>query len=235
MQRKAFTMIELIVVIIIIGILAVTALPKFMNTKNLAKINSEMMSMSSLDSPIMAEMEVQSKRFGNTKVNWHNYAEMSNDEDAARAGHYKNINDDELVLSKVAKRNRSFKIVGFKAIDASGNDGYTDGLFCDAILLKIEASKADSGAKYPLDVAGQDVLGEPDKNDFWVFNSSTTDITIESINPTKAPINTTVVESGEIKLIDVNGTSAISSIADIGVKGLTNSVATVYPFVSVTP
>ena len=235
MQRKAFTMIELIVVIIIIGILAVTALPKFINTKNLAKINSEMMSMSSLDSPIMAEVEVQSKRFGDTKVNWHSYDNMADTVVNTRPADYKAINDEDLVLSKIAKRNRGFKIVGFKAIDSKGNDSYTDGLFCDAILLKVEATKSDTGAKYPLDVEGQDVLGEPDKNDFWVFNTSPADITIEAINQANTPINTTIVESGEIKLIDVNGTSAIANIADIGLKGLTDNTTTLHPFIAVAP
>ena len=234
MQRKAFTMIELIVVIIIIGILAVTALPKFMNTKNLAKINSEMMSMGSLDSPMMAEIEVQSKRFGDTKVNWHNYADMNDTASTARAAHYKAINDADLVLSKVAKRNRGFKIVGFSGITSKGKIGYEDGLFCDAILLKVEATKSDTGAKFPLDVAGQDVLGEPDKNDFWVFNSSPVDIAIISPDG-DVPLNPSIVEAGEMKLIDVNGTSAIASVRNIGLKVMTSTSARTDSFLPVNP
>ncbi len=230
MKRNAFTMIELIVVIIIIGILATMALPKFDHVKDLSKVNSELSSMGSLDSTIMAEIEVQSKRFGDTKVNWHNYADMNDTTAGNRATHYKTINDREIVLSKIAKRNKAFKIVGYKVIDKKGNSSYNDGLFCDALVLKVEATKSDTGAKYPVDMAGSDVAGEPDKNDFWVFNASPVDINIASRNSARAPINPAVVPAGELKLIDVNGTLPISNISYIGLSGLTNSPSSTYYF-----
>lgn len=229
MKRNAFTMIELIVVIVIIGILATMALPKFGDVKNLAKVNSEVAALNSLDSVIMAQIEMQDKRYGDIKVNWHNYPEMNDTVGANRAGHYKSINDEHKVLSKIAKRNKTFKIIGWKAIDCNGNSSYNDGLFCDAIAFKAEATKAATGATYPEDAPGQDIEGEPDKNDFWVFNPSPVDLTISTRN-TRSPINTVIVHSGELVLVDVNGTRPVSYVTDIGIQGLTNNPTYTYYF-----
>ncbi len=229
MKRNAFTMIELIVVIVIIGILATMALPKFSDVKNLAKVNSEVAALNSLDSVILAQIETQDKRYGDIKVNWHDYADMNDTDSTNRAGHYKTINDTQKVLSKIAKRNKTFKIVGWKEIDCNGNSSYNDGLFCDAIVFKAEATKTATGASYPEDAPGQDIAGEPDKNDFWVFNPSAADLTIVSRN-TRSPVNTTVVRAGELVLVDVNGTSPVSYVTDIGVRGLTNNPTYIYYF-----
>jgi prepilin-type N-terminal cleavage/methylation domain-containing protein len=229
MKRNGFTMIELIVVIVIIGILSAAAIPQFTNVKDMAKVNSEVSSINSLDSVIMAEIESRSKSYGDTKINWHNYADMNDTVAGNRAGHYKSINEDNLVLSKIAKRNRALEIVGWKGIDHRGYSSYYDGLFYDAIVLKIEATKAATGAKYVMDAPGQDIAGEPDRNDFWVFNPSSVDLNIQTRNA-RSPINPTVVASGEIKLIDVNGTSPVYAITDIGITGLVNNPAYVYYF-----
>lgn len=213
--------------IVIIGILSAAAIPQFSNVKDMAKINSEVSSINSLDSVIMAEIESRSKSYGDTKINWHNYVDMNDTVGGNRAAHYKSINEENLVLSKIAKRNRGLEIVAWKSINQQGSSSYNDGLFYDAIVFKVEATKASTGAKYPTDAPGSDVTGDPDRNDFWVFNPSSVDINIVTRNA-RSPINPTVVVSGEIKLIDVNGTSQIVDVRDIGLTGLNNT--TLYYF-----
>ncbi|OQX74792.1 MAG: hypothetical protein B6D59_01195 [Campylobacteraceae bacterium 4484_4] len=230
MKRNAFTLIELVFVIVVIGILAAAAIPNFVNVKNQAKTNSEMASMKGIDAAILGEIEAHSKDYGDLKINWHNYAEMNDTASATRADHYKAINTAHTVLSRVAKSNRRLKIIGWYPVDCRGRSSYGDGLYCNPLMIEDEATRSDTGALYPTEAPGADIAGQPDKNDFWVFNPTPVDINISTSNNTNAPVNPTVVHSGEIKLIDVNGTHPISSVGYIRINGLANSPATKYAF-----
>lgn len=221
MKRSAFTMVELIFVIVIIGILVAAAIPNFGNSENRAKISSEIGSMNSLDSAMLAASKFHQADFGDLKVNWHNYPEMNDTTTsiAALRTHYKNINKESLVLSKVVKKSESLKIVGYyPVIDCKGRRTWDDALYCDVLLLESTASDSLLGAEYPAQAVNNDTAGKPDKNDFWIFNPTARDINISTTNA-DTPINPVVVKSGELQLVDVNGTDPLIAINRVGLSG----------------
>jgi len=224
MKRNGFTMVELIFVIVIIGILSVAAIPKFGDIKDKAKINSELSSLEGLDAAVVSAREGRYDDYGDSKVNWHNYADMNSSSNSAtaRATEYKKINLSKKVLSKIAKKSEQFKIVGWGPVDSNGNWSWNDGLYDDILMIESTASSSKVGIKYPKDAPGQDISGKPDKNDFWIFNPSNVDIKVVG-NDANTPINPTIVESGSLKLIDVNGTKTISNASSVRFTGLTNS------------
>ncbi|NPA81359.1 MAG: prepilin-type N-terminal cleavage/methylation domain-containing protein [Epsilonproteobacteria bacterium] len=221
MQRRGFTMVELIFVIVIIGILATMAMPKFDDTTNRAKINSELSGMESMAAAIRGAIEFHVEDFGDAKVNWHNYADM-NDSTAnysVRAAHYGNINKSKLVLKKIAKKNDKLRIAGWAPVDSNGNWSFKDGLYFDILMVEGEASNSKTGVPFPKEATNNDIPGKPDRNDFWVFNPSPVDIVV--VGGSNTPINKTVVESGSLVLVDVNGTKAVN-VRNVRFSGLTN-------------
>lgn len=190
----------------------------------ISKINSEYAALSSLDGAIIGAIEFHQEDYDNMGVLWHDEIAGT----ASTAVAYKTINDSKSVLGRVIKKGDSIKVVAFADLDeaSTGTDGLTT---YDLLFLEGAASSASNGVKKKVDVAGK-----PDKNDFWVFNTSTVDINITGV---ANKYETTTVKSGELKLIDSNETVTYAGLAFVASDSsitLGTLTATV-PAASVTP
>ena len=195
MKRSGFTMVELIFVIIVIGILAAIAIPKFGDIRDRAKVNAEYASLSGLDGTITAEMEFRREDSDGADINvtWHN----TDSGDPATT--YDTINDNKKVLSKILKKGEKLKIVAYVDVNVDGNATDSD-IAYDVIFIEGQASNSATGVEKTTDTAGR-----PDRNDVWVFNTSPVSATITTYDGGSTV--TTTVASGEIKLIDITAST----------------------------
>ena len=212
MRRNGFTMVELIFVIVIIGILSVAAIPKFTNVKDQAKISTEVGALGSLDAAIVSE-----KEYYDGDVRWHK-VDIQNGSGKLNARYESNedyntkVNKAKKVLSLILKKTDSYKIVGAASTNGSDIVSYSDTTnpSNDILFIKGPASDAVKGVKIPLDAAGQDIAGKPDKNDLWVFNPNDFDINITSSATYPLHNSPTIVSANSVALLDFNGTSQIA-------------------------
>jgi len=212
MKRSGFTMVELIFVIVIIGILAATALPKFGGVKDKAKINSELSAMSSLEGSIVSAIEFRIDDFNDRNVDWHN-SDLGDKSDTIsnKATRYITVNNEKKVLSKIAKKTDKLKIIGvlgYRYVDGIIVEDADSQYANDILFITGEASNGISGINANPDLTNNDAFGKPDKNDVWVFNPNNFDLNVTSSDLTNTPlgISPTIIPAQSLTLVDVNNT-----------------------------
>ncbi len=151
-MKKAFTLTELIFVIVIIGILAAVAIPKFTGLTSNSKISAELATASTIQSAIE---DVHSEWIiSEGDFTWGN-GKTQNDINST-TGYPKKLGDCGKAFNWILKNSSG---VDAKWECKNNNDG--------TFYYKGPASKKDSGVK-----PSSDVEGKPDCSDYWIYNVS---------------------------------------------------------------
>lgn len=185
-QRSAFTMVELIFVIVIIGILASVGIPKLSGTSDNAKKTAEMATISAVSTAIESvhgEWSINegeftwgiTKQLASTTLNYPN-----------SLGYPINLNTTTKVFGTLIKGDTS----GFTTVGTINMGDYNITIFTGP------ASNSTHGVK----ALASDISGKPDKNDYWVYMPRTP--------TTPCKFKGSEFYPGDILLIDVQGTGA---------------------------
>ncbi len=184
MKKSAFTMVELIFVIVIIGILASIAVPKFSSIKDGAKKSAEIATISAVATALDSANGEWSINEGD--FIWGNHRSSS---ELNSNGYPDTLgSDDKKPFDYVIKDSGKFK------------KQYGDN---NISIFTGPASDPANGVKYDTGAPNSDIPNKPDKNDFWVYAFNANDCNITCTN-----CNQKTVHYGDLILIDVNGTSA---------------------------
>lgn len=185
MKHNAFTMVELIFVIVIIGILAATAIPKFSSIKDGAKKSAEIATISAVATALDSANGEWSINEGNFK--WGN-GESSTALNSL--GYPNNLSKNGDVFGAVIKG----KNTQFKKQNTINASDYNISIFTGP------ASNPQNGVKYDKGAPNSDIANKPDKNDFWIYAFYT--------NPNKTcTYSGKEIDAGDFVLIDNNGTA----------------------------
>ncbi len=155
MRRAAFTLIELIFVILLIGVLGGVAVPKFLGMRDNAKITSELSTASSVQTAIEACHGEWIINEGSFTCGFDIDPSDPTQFDAATGYPIKLGSSDTAPLDKILKNGKNVKWV-------KGADGYYRG------------PASNGGVK----AASPDIAGKPDANDYWEYNSTSGTFTL---------------------------------------------------------
>ena len=208
MKRNAFTMVELISVIVIIGILSSMAIPKFTGVKDQASKSTELATAASIGVALESIHGTWSISDGD--FDWNNDGVADDiDNDLAESGYPLDLsrnNDDLGALLKFSGKS------GFKE-QTLGAFTLSDTAKTIFKIYTAKASDPITGVKYPSSV---DIEGKPDKNDFWLYMTDTNN-TAHECYVKGTNIAEKQIISGDFMLIDVNNKLTIDfSAADLG-------------------
>ncbi len=194
-MRKAFTLMELVAVILIIGILAGIIVPKFRSFSDQAKKSSEIVVASAVASAldrIEGEWSINDGDF-----DW-NHDGIVDDiqKDLSSAGYPYHLDRDGKTFGAVLKRDNGDKFVLQASEKVSSKALYS--------IFTGPASDPINGVKFSNESSNIDIPYKPDKNDFWLYvieaNATNKGCFVKGDH-----IDTKQVVAGDFILIDVKG------------------------------
>ena len=192
MNKSAFTMVELIFVIVIIGVLASVAIPKLSGVTDGAKKSAEIATISAVATAIESANGEWSINEGD--FTWGNH-QSSSTNPLNSQGYPSDLSKDTEPFGAIIKgKNSKFK----KQTELNTAD-------YNATVFTGPASDPANGVKFTSEAGyNNDIPNKPDKNDFWIYASY-----IKSNNGciiTCNQCNKKQIYPGDFVLIDVNGT-----------------------------
>lgn len=174
-MKRAFSLVELIFVLVIIGILAGVAIPKFTHLTSNTKISAELATASTIQSAvndvhsewIMAEGPFS---WGNGETTDCSDSDPSNDGDFNCTTGYPILGDcgNNQPFTHILKNSN---VVDTKWKCKDNNDG--------TYYFKGPASKKDSGVKPQSETDEKHGKGKPDCSDYWEYNISNGTFTLK--------------------------------------------------------
>jgi prepilin-type N-terminal cleavage/methylation domain-containing protein len=208
MKRKAFTMVELISVIVIIGILSSMAIPKFSGIKDQANRSTELATAASISAALEAIHGNWSISDGD--FDWNNDGvDDPIETELAESGYPIDLKRNGDAIGALIK---SSSKSGFKKW-ILGTMNYDENSLYNIFTAK--ASNPTTGVKFTSQNSSKDIEGKPDRNDFWLYmidtNSTNRCYVSSSLSKEKQIMN------GDFMLIDINGSQPTDfSSADLG-------------------
>jgi prepilin-type N-terminal cleavage/methylation domain-containing protein len=200
-KREAFTLVELIFVIVIIGILSSMAVPKFSGVKDQAIKTAEVSTAMAVSTALESIHSTWSISDGD--FDWNNDGVPDNiSADFSDSGYPKDLKRGTDDLGALI---RSSGKSGFEEQDSLGvlND-ISNSVFK---IYTAKASNPTTGIS-----ASKEIEGKPDKNDFWLYM-------VDTNSSDKSCVSSSLIKqrqiiSGDFMLIDVNGSSTTDFTAD---------------------